>query len=60
MPPLPNKEEERRIGIETGWSVKTCNNAESFEWDIDYSYYIEEARKLVDPLFAEKVLDTTA
>lgn len=60
MPPLPNKEEERRIGIETGWSVKTCNNADSFEWDIDYSYYIEEARKLVDPLFAEKVLDTTA
>lgn len=60
MPPLPNKEEERRIGIETGWSVKTCNNADSFEWDIDYSYYIGEARKLVDPLFAEKVLDTAA
>lgn len=60
MPPLPNKEEERRIGIETGWAVKTCNNADSFEWDVDYSYYIEEARKLVDPLFAEKVLDTAA
>ena len=50
MPPLEGKEEERRMGIDVGWKVKTCNNVKSFEWDIDYDYYIQEAKKLVDPL----------
>lgn len=52
MPPLPNKPEagERRIGIDVGWKVRTCNNINEFEWDINYDYYIEMARKLVDPL----------
>lgn len=50
MPPLEGKEDERRIGIETGWNVKTCNNSDLFAWDIDYDYYVQEARKLVDPL----------
>jgi hypothetical protein len=42
--------EERRIGINTGWKVKTCNDIKSFDWDIDYSFYIQEAEKLVKPL----------
>jgi hypothetical protein len=50
MPPLPGKDEERYIGIDKEWSVKTCNNILDFQWDIDYDYYINEARKLVDPL----------
>lgn len=40
--------EERRIGVEAGWKVKTCNNMDDFDWDINYDYYIQEARKLVD------------
>ena len=50
MPPLPDKEDERYIGIDKEWNVKTCNDILDFQWDIDYDYYISEARKLVDPL----------
>jgi hypothetical protein len=42
--------EERRISINTGWRVKTCNDIKSFDWDIDYNYYVQEAEKLVKPL----------
>ena len=42
--------EERRIGIDTDWNIKTCNDIKSFAWDINYDYYISEAKKLVDPL----------
>lgn len=45
--------QERRIGIETGWNVKPCNDITKFEWDINYDYYITEARKLVLPLLQE-------
>lgn len=48
MPPLEEGGEERRIGIDTEWTVKTCNNMSSFEGDINYEYYISEARSLVD------------
>lgn len=58
MPPLEGKEEERRMGIDVGWKVKTCNNVKSFEWDIDYDYYIQEAKKLVDPLFASDLAES--
>jgi hypothetical protein len=49
MPPLEGKEsiEDRELGIDTQWNVKTCNNIENFEWDIDYNYYIAEAKKLI-------------
>jgi len=51
MPPLPKKpDEERRIGIDQSWEVKTCNNILDFKWDINYDYYISEAKKLVEPL----------
>lgn len=41
---------DRKIGIETGWKVKVCNKITDFSWDINYEYYIREAKKLVDPL----------
>ena len=47
MPPLEGSTEFRRIGIDTDWNVKTCNNIEAFRWDVDYDYYISEAKKLV-------------
>lgn len=50
MPPLPGKEEkgERYIGIDKEWLVKTCNNIKDFDGDINYDYYIREAKKLVE------------
>lgn len=48
MPPLPTKDEERYIGIDKAWLVRTCNDMKEFNWDINYDYYIEEAQKLVD------------
>lgn len=51
MPPLPkDPEKERYIGIDKEWNIKTCNNVKDFRWDIDYDYYIAEAKKLVDVL----------
>lgn len=48
MPPLDGETEERRIGIDTDWFVKTCNNINDFKWDVDYDYYLTEAKKLID------------
>ena len=54
MPPLAKNgpdAPERRIGIAVGWSVGVCNRAERFDWGrLEYGYYIQEARKLVDAL----------
>ena len=49
MPALPGKEEDgdRRLGIEVGWKVKTCNNMQDFDGDINFEYYVDEATKLV-------------
>lgn len=42
---------DRRIGINAGWSVTCCNNLrQHVVQDINYDYYIGEARKLVDKL----------
>ncbi len=44
---------DRRIGIGAGWAMKECNSMQSFDWsDLNYDYYIAEARKLVDPLLS--------
>lgn len=48
MPPLEGSTEERRLGIDVDWNVKVCNNASDFTWDIDYDYYFQEAKKLID------------
>ena len=47
MPPLPGDTEDRRLSIESAWKVKTCNNILDFDGDIDYEYYIAEAKKLI-------------
>jgi hypothetical protein len=49
MPPLEGDTEIRRLGIDTDWDVKSCNNIADFSWtDLNYDYYINEARKLID------------
>lgn len=40
----------RRIGIDTNWNVKICNNMVDFDWNLDYDYYISEANKLLKPV----------
>lgn len=40
----------REIGIEVGWLVTDCCDMNDFNDDINYEYYIEETRKLVDEL----------
>ena len=49
MAPLAkNPGVERVIGIEKGWTVKIVNDARLFDWnDVNWLYYIEEAKKLV-------------
>lgn len=39
----------RRDGLTVGWEVEICNNLLTANWDnLNYDYYIAEARKLVD------------
>ena len=48
MPPLKGKSDERRIGVDTGWTVTVTNDADNFRWDnVNWLYYINEAEKLV-------------
>jgi len=50
--------EERRIGIQTGWSVELCNkippmamdNVDVYFADLNYDWYVKEVEKLVKPL----------
>lgn len=48
MPPLKEGDEDRRMSIESGIKVKTCNDINDFSWDINYDYYIEQADKLLE------------
>lgn len=47
MPPLEGQEEERRMSIESEYTVKVCNDIKDFQWDIDFDYYVKEAEKLI-------------
>ena len=49
MKPLPTSEtgECRRLSIESQCNVKTCNNINTYDGDVDIDYYIAEANKLV-------------
>jgi hypothetical protein len=49
MPALEDNEDktDRRLGIDTSWNVKTCNNIADFGYDVDLDYYVSEAEKLV-------------
>jgi len=48
MPPLPDKEEERYIGVDKEWKVTVCNDISKFNNDINFDYYISEALKLTE------------
>lgn len=51
LPPLKGKIENRRIGIDVGWLTTMCNDLNDMPaFEIDFEYYIKEAKKLVDPL----------
>lgn len=56
MPPLVDGGEVRRLGIDTEWNVKTCNNINDFSWGVDYRYYIDQAAKLIEAV-SEDVTD---
>lgn len=47
MKPLEEGGDYRRLGIDTAWTVKTCNNTDDFDGDLDFDYYVAEAEKLV-------------
>lgn len=47
MPPLSPEKPERRFGVGSNFKAKTCNNMLDFDGDIDYDYYINEAKKLL-------------
>lgn len=46
LPPLADKTEWRRIGVESGWKVCVCNRIEDAVLPIDYDYYVQEIEKL--------------
>jgi len=51
MNPLKGKTVDRRIGVDVGWKVTPLNEIRYDIHDqIDFRYYVTEARKLVDPL----------
>lgn len=49
MPGLKEGADWRRMQIDSDWTVETCNNIKDFDWSkLNYEYYINEAKKLVD------------
>jgi hypothetical protein len=43
-----SKYEDRVTAFEAGWLVAECNNADAFDFaNVNYRYYVEEARKLI-------------
>jgi hypothetical protein len=43
-----SKYEKRETSIEAGYTVKICNDVKDFDFaDINYSWYVSEARKLL-------------
>jgi len=49
MPALIAGGDWRRLGLDTEWTVETCNNIKEFDWTkLNYNYYIKEAQKLIN------------
>lgn len=48
MPPAKDKTEDRKNAVNVGRKVIVCNNINDYKGEIDYDFYIEEAKKLVD------------
>lgn len=43
--------QDSRSRFAAGWQCVECANAEDFDWsNVNYTYYIDEAMKLIDPL----------
>lgn len=59
MPALAGKELEgdRRLSIDKEWNVTACNNMVDFKWGVNYDYYIAEAKKLIDAIRGDGLLD---
>lgn len=59
MPALEGKEllGDRRLSIDAKWNVTPCNDMDDFSWGINYDYYIEEARKLVQAILGDVELE---
>jgi hypothetical protein len=39
---------DQRTALQSGWRVRECNDADAFSWaDVDYSWYVAEARKIL-------------
>jgi len=48
---------ERRISINSGQKVKPCNNMVDFDGDIDYDWYVQQAKSLASLNVIEEVED---
>lgn len=47
MPPLKDKTEWRKIGVESGWGVQVCNDInDAGKLPVDFNYYVREVEKL--------------
>ncbi len=46
MPPLKDKTEWRKIGVESGWGVQVCNDIKDATLPVEFEYYIREVEKL--------------
>lgn len=53
MKPLKEDGEDRFMAMEAEYDVRTCNDMSKFNWDVDYSYYVNEANKLLIPFQTE-------
>lgn len=57
MKPIKAGGEDRFTAMEADYDVKTCNDMSKFNWDVDYTYYINEATKLILPFQTELFAD---
>ncbi len=48
--PFKLADEPKRIGIDVGWRVTPCNDIADATVPVDYNYYIQKARDLVNPV----------
>ena len=48
MPSLDGSDEMRELSLDKDWNVKICNKATEFDFsDVNYEYYVQEAKKLI-------------
>jgi hypothetical protein len=46
MPPLKGKQEWRKIGVESGWTVQVCNDIKDAVLPVEFDFYVREIEKL--------------